>query len=326
MENMDKSASVSLDKKRGRPSSITNRLSGDPSRSTFFSRLREPALAAVFIAPALLLFGIFLFYPLIQSVYLSLHSTNPRGQVANFVGLANFRNLFASPGFPNSLIVTLKFILFTVPASLALALAFAAICRSKIRGMRVFRFIFALPIAVSVSTGSIMWMVLFHPTLGSLNVLLGKIGFAPIQWLTDPNMALLSISLMTVWMNIGFLFILLLGGMQGIPEDIYESAKIDGSGPLRTFWRLTLPLVSPTLFFASVTSVIGAFQAFGQINILTKGGPVNSTDVLVFSLYEDAFVNFRFGVGSAQALVLFAIVLLITVLQFVFAERKVHYQ
>jgi len=114
--------------------------------------------------------------------------------------------------------------------------------------------------------------------------------------------------------------------MQGIPEEIYESAKIDGSGPLRTFWTLTLPLVSPTLFFASVTSVIGAFQAFGQINILTKGGPVNSTDVLVFSLYEDAFVNFRFGVGSAQALVLFAIVLLITVIQFVFAERKVHYQ
>lgn len=323
MENMNKTASASLDKKRKTAGAS---VSGDPSRAANMGRFREAALAALFIAPALLLFGIFLFYPLIQSVYLSLHSTNPRGQVANFVGLTNFRNLFASSGFPNSLIVTLKFILFTVPASLALALAFAAVCRSKIRGMRIFRFVFALPIAVSVSTGSIMWMVLFHPTLGSLNYFLGKMGLAPVQWLTDPNTALLSISLMTVWMNVGFLFILLLGGMQGIPEEIYESAKIDGSGPLRTFWTLTLPLVSPTLFFASVTSVIGAFQAFGQINILTKGGPVNSTDVLVFSLYEDAFVNFRFGVGSAQALVLFAIVLLITVIQFVFAERKVHYQ
>ncbi|OWA34476.1 glycerol-3-phosphate ABC transporter permease [Saccharibacillus sp. O16] len=302
------------------------RTSGDPSRTASIGRFREAALAAAFIAPALLLFGIFLFYPLIQSVYLSLHSTNPRGQVANFVGLTNFRNLFKSPGFPNSLMVTFQFILLTVPASLAFALTFAAICRSRIRGMKLFRFIFALPIAVSVSTGSIMWMVLFHPTVGTLNYLLEQLGLTPVQWLTDPHTALLSVSLMTIWMNVGFLFILLLGGMQGIPDELYESAKIDGSGPIRTFWRLTLPLVSPTLFFASVTSIIGAFQAFGQINILTKGGPVNSTNVLVFKLYEDAFVNFRFGVGSAQALVLFAIVLLITIIQFVVVERKVHYQ
>ncbi|WP_172197292.1 carbohydrate ABC transporter permease [Saccharibacillus qingshengii] len=327
MEKLEKSTPVPLKKKESHnPDTPLPRSAAGPSKTAALARFREGALAAAFIAPALLLFGLFLFYPLIQSVYLSLHSTNPRGQVANFVGLANFRNLFNSPGFPNSLLVTLKFILFTVPASLAFALVFAAVCRAKIRGMKIFRFVFALPIAVSVSTGSIMWMVLFHPTLGTLNYFLGKIGLTPVQWLTDPNMALLSISLMTVWMNVGFLFILLLGGMQGVPEEIYESAKIDGSGPVRTFWRLTLPLVSPTLFFASVTSVIGAFQAFGQINILTKGGPVNSTNVLVFKLYEDAFVNFRFGVGSAQALVLFAIVLLITVLQFVFAERKVHYQ
>jgi len=147
-----------------------------------------------------------------------------------------------------------------------------------------------------------------------------------IQWLTSPSWGLISISIMTVWMNVGFLFILLLGGMEGVSEEIYESARMDGSGPIRTFVRLTLPLISPTLFFASVTSIIGAFQSFGQINILTKGGPVNSTNVLVFNLYQDAFVNFRFGSGSAQALVLFVLILILTIIQFKFGEKKVHYQ
>ncbi len=131
---------------------------------------------------------------------------------------------------------------------------------------------------------------------------------------------------MTIWMNLGFNYIVLLSGLQGVPEDIYDSARIDGSGPLRTFARITLPLVSPTLFFVGIVSVIGAFQSFGQIHILTKGGPMNSTDVIVFNIYQDAFVNFRFGIGSAQALVLFAIILILTAVQFRFLEKKVHYQ
>lgn len=289
-------------------------------------RFKEQALAYVFLAPSLLLFGVFLFYPLLKSVYLSLHLTDPRGRIAAFAGLDNFKELFASDAFMKSLQVTLSFTLLTVPTCIILALLLAALTHNKLGGMRWFRFVFSLPVAISVGTGSVIWMMLYHPSLGTLNYFLTLMGLNPVNWLTDPAWALVSVAIMTIWMNLGFNYIVLLSGLQGVPEDIYDSARIDGSGPLRTFARITLPLVSPTLFFVGIVSVIGAFQSFGQIHILTKGGPMNSTDVIVFNIYQDAFVNFRFGIGSAQALVLFAIILILTAVQFRFLEKKVHYQ
>ncbi|MBP1157133.1 MULTISPECIES: sugar ABC transporter permease [unclassified Paenibacillus] len=289
-------------------------------------RFKEQALAYGLLAPSLLLFSVFLFYPLLKSVYLSLHLTDPRGRIAAFAGLDNFKELFTSDAFVKSLQVTLSFTLLTVPTCIILALLLASLSHNKLRGIRWFRFIFSLPVAISVGTGSVIWMMLYHPTLGTLNYFLRSLGLGTINWLTDPAWALLSVAVMTVWMNLGFNYIVLLSALQGVPEEIYDSAKIDGSRPLRTFARITLPLISPTLFFVGIVSVIGAFQSFGQIHILTKGGPMNSTDVIVFNIYQDAFVNFRFGIGSAQALVLFAIILILTVVQFRFLERKVHYQ
>ncbi|TDF93795.1 carbohydrate ABC transporter permease [Paenibacillus piri] len=289
-------------------------------------RFKENMLAGLFLAPSLLLFGVFLFYPLLKSIYLSMHLTDPRGRIAAFVGMDNFRELFMSEKFYQSLKVTLSFTLLTVPTCIAIALLLAALTHNKLRGMRAFQFIFSLPIAISVGTGSVIWMMLYHPSVGILNYALSLAGIKAVGWLTDPAWALFSVSLMTVWMNLGFNYIVLLSGLQGVSEDIYDSAKIDGSGPVRTFVQLTLPLVSPTLFFVFIVSVIGAFQSFGQIHILTKGGPMNTTDVVVYNIYQDAFINFRFGIGSAQALVLFAIILILTLLQFKWFEKKVHYQ
>nr|WP_245719815.1 sugar ABC transporter permease [Paenibacillus tianmuensis] len=289
-------------------------------------RWKEASLAYAFLLPSLLLFGIFLFYPLLKSVYLSLHLTDPRGRIAVFAGLDNFTELLASDKFYESLKVTLSFTVLTVPVGIALALLLAALSQGRLRGMKGFRFVFSLPVAISVGTGSVIWMMLYHPTLGTLNYFLTLLGANPVNWLTDPAWALVSVSIMTIWMNLGFNYIVLLSGLQSVPEEIYDSAKIDGSGPLRTFFQLTVPLVSPTLFFVGIVSVIQAFQSFGQIHILTKGGPMNSTDVIVFNIYQDAFVNFRFGIGSAQALILFAIVLILTLLQYRLLERKVHYQ
>ncbi|MGM1044603.1 MAG: carbohydrate ABC transporter permease [Bacillota bacterium] len=289
-------------------------------------RRKEITLAYALLTPSILLFGIFLFYPLIKSVYLSLFLTDPQGRVAEFVGLDNFKQILVSDMFFKSFSNTMLFIVLTVPAGVAAALLLAALTHNRLKGMKVFRFIFSLPMAVSVGTGSMIWMILYHPTLGILNYFLHLIGIEPVQWLTDPKWAMLSIALMTVWMNLGFNYILMLSGMQGVSDDIYDSTKIDGSDPIRTFFRITLPLISPTLFFTLVVSVIGSFQAFGQINILTKGGPMNSTNVMVYNIYQDAFINFRFGIGSAQALILFAIILLLTVAQFKFVEKKVHYQ
>jgi sn-glycerol 3-phosphate transport system permease protein len=289
-------------------------------------RWKDNALGYLFLAPSLVLFSIFLFYPLLKSVYLSFHLTDPRGRVAAFAGLDNYFELFASAAFWNSLKVTSLFTVLTVPGSIMLALIMAALTHNKLRGMRVFQFVFSLPVALSVSTTSVIWMMLYHPSLGTLNYFLSLLNLQPVQWLTDPAWALISIALMTVWMNAGFNYIVLLSGLQGISDDIYDSAKIDGSGPLRTFVRIVFPLLSPTLFFLVIVSVINAFQSFGQIHILTKGGPAGSTEVMVYSIYKDAFINFQFGTGSAQALVLFLIILLLTVLQFTVLERKVHYQ
>ncbi|SEG28006.1 sn-glycerol 3-phosphate transport system permease protein [Paenibacillus sp. UNC499MF] len=283
-------------------------------------------LAYFFLAPSLIIFATFLFYPMLRSVYLSMTLTDPRGRVAEFVWFDNFVDLFQSGQFYSDLKVTLLFILYTVPTSIIWALLLAAITHNKLKGMKIFQFVFSLPLVISVGTGSIIWLLLFHPTAGMLNYFLSLVHIQAIPWLTDPAWALISVSLMTVWMNMGFLFIVLSSGMQGVPEEIYESAKIDGSGPVRTFLQIVLPLLSPTLFFALIVSVIGAFQAFGQINILTKGGPMDSTNVVVYSIYQEAFVNFRFGTGSAEALILFFIILILTVLQFTVLEKKVHYQ
>ncbi|MEK4064013.1 sugar ABC transporter permease [Paenibacillus sp. FSL H3-0321] len=301
---------------------------GIPLRPAYLSKLKvqENMLAYLFLAPSLLLFGVFLFYPLLKSVYLSLHSTDPAGRIAAYVGFDNFNALFTSGLFLDGIRVTALFALLTVPTGLLLALVLAALTHNQLRGKRLFQFAFSLPMVLSVGSAAVIWKFLFHPTLGMLNYLLELAGMTPVAWLVNPDTALLSISLMTVWMNLGFNYIILSSGMQGISDEIYESARIDGAGAVTVFRKITLPLLSPTLFFVLVVSIISAFQAFGQINILTAGGPMNSTNVFVYSIYREAFVNFRFGTGSAQALMLFLVIMLLTLIQFKWVERKVHYQ
>lgn len=294
--------------------------------STGRSNWKEHVLAYLFLAPSLAVFITFLFYPMLRSAYLSMTMTDPRGRVAAFVGVDNYVDLFQSGHFFTNLKVTVLFVLFTVPTGIVWTLFLAALTHNKLKGMKAFQFIFSLPIVISVGTGSIIWLLLFHPTAGMLNYFLSMAGIPPVSWLADPSWALISVSLMTVWMNMGFMYIVLLSGLQGMPEELYESAKIDGSGPLRTFVQIVLPLLSPAIFFVLIVSVISAFQAFAQIHILTRGGPMNTTNVVVYSIYQDAFVNFRFGIGSAEALVLFVIILTLTVLQFKVLEKKVHYQ
>ncbi|PTM58574.1 carbohydrate ABC transporter membrane protein 1 (CUT1 family) [Desmospora activa DSM 45169] len=287
---------------------------------------KEQATGYLFLAPSLILFALFLFYPLVKSLYLSFYLTDPQGNVALFVGVENYINLFTSSGFLNSIKVTSLFMLYTVPTSIALALLMAVLTHNQLRGVRFFQFTFSLPLAISVGTASVIWMLLFHPSAGMFNYFLSLIGVGPIFWLSDPNWALFSISLMTVWMNVGFLYIVLLSGLQGIPDHLYESAKLDGAGIWNQFRHVTIPMLSPTIFFAMIVSIIGAFQAFGQIHIMTQGGPVDSTNVMVYDLYREAFIQFQFGTGSARALILFVIILALTLIQFKLAEKKVHYQ
>ncbi|KMY48976.1 carbohydrate ABC transporter permease [Peribacillus loiseleuriae] len=280
----------------------------------------------LFLLPSLLLFSIFIFYPMIRTVYLSFFLTNQAGITTVFVGMQNYIDIFTSPIFMKSLTSTFLFVLFTVPGTIIVSLFLAVIANEKIKGIGFFRMIFSSTMGVSVAAASVFWLFLFHPSIGFFNKILVTFGFDKIGWLTNPEWALASVSLSTIWMNIGFTFLIILGGLQSIDSHLYESANIDGAGFFYKLRRITIPMLSPTLFFVVTVSIINSFQTFGQIDMLTKGGPSNETNLIVYSIYREAFVNYQYGTASAQAVILFIIILIMTVIQFKLGERKVHYQ
>ena len=288
--------------------------------------LRDLGEALLYLAPSLFLFAVFVFVPLGRTVYLSLFYTSPVGAARGFAGADHYVDLFTNAAFRRSLVTTFLFVLYTVPGSILLALLLALLANRRLRGINIFRTFFSSTIAVSLAVAATIWALMLNPSIGLFNYLLGLVGVRGPAWLTDPSAALISISLVTIWATLGFNTIVVLAGLQSIPEELYESAKIDGAAGLNIFRHITLPMLSPSLFFLLVVNVIQVFQAFTQIHTLTRGGPVEATTVLVYSIYLDAFVNFQFGYASAQALVLFAIILALTIFQFRVVERRVHYQ
>ena len=287
--------------------------------------LRELAIALLYLLPSLVLFAVFVFIPLGRSIYLSTFSTNPIGNPRTFIGLDWYGEL-TSPTFYHTLVTTFLLALYAVPGGIALALLLAVLANRRLRGINLFRTFFSSTIAVSLAVAATIWALLFSPNVGVLNYLLSLVGIRGPNWLIQPDSAVVAVSIVTVWATLGFNTIVLLAGLQGIPEEIYESAKIDGATGLNIFRHITVPMVSPSLFFLLVVNLIGVFQAFTQIQVLTRGGPVDATTTLVYSIYLDAFVNFQFGYASAQAFVLFLIILALTIFQFRFVERRVHYQ
>ncbi|WP_338464702.1 sugar ABC transporter permease [Shouchella rhizosphaerae] len=280
----------------------------------------------LFLFPSLFLFTVFLFYPMIRTLYLSFFLTDNRGMATVFVGLENFMRIFTSDLFLKSLTSTFLFVVYTVPGTILISLFLAIIANERLRGIGLFRMVFSSTMGISVAAASVFWLFLFHPSIGFLNQLLSWLNVGSIRWLTDPKWALFSVSVSTIWMNIGFTFLILLGGLQSIDRYLYESAEIDGASYFYKLRRITIPMLSPTLFFVVTVTMINAFQTFGQIDMLTRGGPQNETNLIVYSIYREAFVNYQYGSASAQAVVLFAIILLMTIVQFKLGEKKVHYQ
>ncbi|MCA1667377.1 MAG: sugar ABC transporter permease [Thermomicrobia bacterium] len=298
------------------------------SRGTLRIRTVQATIVSLlYLLPSLIAFTIFVFYPVIKSVWISLHADNPFGGTSDiFVGLDQYKSALSSDGYRNSLKVTFLYALYTVPLGLLVALLLAVMANLRLRAISVFRVAFAITIGVSVGAGAVIFALLYNPSTGALNYFLTRLGLPPIQWLTHTNSALWAIAIGTIWLGLGFNFTILLSGLQGIPEELYESAKIDGASPVRMFFNVTLPLLSPTLFFVSVISVIAAFQSFAQIDILTKGGPASSSNVVVYSIYRDAFFNFHSAYASAQAVILFVVLIALTGIQFKSLEGRVFYQ
>lgn len=289
-------------------------------------RLQYWLKGMLFLLPSILLFSVFLFYPLGRTIFLSFFLTDNRGDPTVFVGLENYLEIFKSAIFLQSLKSTFLFALYTVPGSIIISLFLAILANEKLRGIGVFRTVFSSSMGISVAAASVFWMFLFHPTIGWLNRIVKTFGLEPIGWLTDPNWALFSVSISTIWMNVGFTFLILLGGLQSIDSYLYESADIDGAGYFYKLRRITIPMLSPTLFFVLTVTLINAFQTFGQVDMLTRGGPQNETNLIVYSIYQEAFMNYQYGTASAQAIILFVIILVLTIIQFKLGERKVHYQ
>ena len=282
--------------------------------------------ALLYLLPSILLFSVFVFYPMFRTIYLSFFLTDQNGNAAIWVGFENYTYLLESTAFINSMKATGLFVLYTVPLGIILALFFALLANEKLKGIGFFRTIYSSTMGISVAASSVIWLFMFNPSMGMFNRMLGMMNLPQIQWLLDPEWALLSVSISTIWMNIGFSFLILLGGLQNIDEHLYESSRIDGAGYFYRLRRITLPMLSPTLFFIITISLINAFQSFGQIDILTQGGPSASTNLIVYSIYREAFINYQFGTASAQAVTLFIIILIVTILQFKLGERRVHYQ
>ena len=287
---------------------------------------RSLLVGLAYLAPSLVLFMAFVFVPLGRTIYLSFFNTRATGVPTTFAGLDQYTELLTSDAFRTGMFATVIFALYTVPISIASALLLAVLLNQRFRGISVFRTLTSSTIAVSAAVGSLIFLLLFNPSLGLLNYVLSRVGIQGPEWLIQPTTAIIAVALTTVWLMLGTNIIVLLAGLQGVPEELYEAARIDGARGVRLFSSITVPMVSPSLFFLLVVDTIAVLQSFTQIHVMTRGGPVDTTRVLVYSIYLDAFQNFQFGYASAQAVILFLLVLALTIVQFRFVERRVHYQ
>lgn len=279
----------------------------------------EPFL---YLTPAFAVFMVFVFYPFVKTIILSLSQTNLRGEIKSFVGLENFIELFQSPEFYSSIIVTFKFVFLVATPSVIIGFVLALLANNKLKGNRIYELMFSLPMAIASAPAAAIWTMIFHPTNGVLNFVLGQ----EIGWLTDPRYALISVAVVTTWLNLGLNFIFLTTGLRNIPTELLESSAIDGANFFHKLKNIIIPMVSPQMFLVIFMNLINAFQAFGQIKLLTQGGLGDSTNVLVHSIYREAFFNGRFETACTQALVLFVIMMIVTLLQFKFEKKGVHYQ
>ena len=274
-----------------------------------------------YLIPSLLIFGVFLFYPFFKTIYLSMYKTNKMGEAKIFVGAGNYVDLLTSPSFYNSLMVTAIFVLIVVIGGMALGLLGAVLCNQAFPGIRIFSTAYALPMAIASSSAAMIFKIMLHPSIGIVNKILGL----NINWINDQRYALVCVAVLTAWLNSGINFLYFSAGLSNIDESIYERASVDGANAVQKFFRLTLPGLSPIMFYTLVVNIIQAFQSFGQVKVLTQGGPGESTNLIVYSIYRDAFFNYRFGSAAAQSVILFLIIMVLTLLMFRAEKKGVSY-
>jgi multiple sugar transport system permease protein len=280
-----------------------------------------------FILPSLAGLIVFMIMPMLASLVLTFTNWDPLLPTRfTLIGFKNYEQLLRDRSFFSALIHTLTFIGGYIPLVLSLGLLVAVLLNRRLRGLAFFRGAFFIPVISAWVAVALLWMWIFNPRYGILNFLLGLVGITGPAWLFDPNWAMPAIIITSVWKDIGFIAILFLTGLQNIPDDYYEAAAIDGASPVQRFFRITLPLLSPTTFFALTISLINSFQVFDQVWIMTGGGPAGATTVLVQQIVNHAFNYGRMGYAATLSWVLFLLVFLVTVLQTRLQSKWVTYE
>jgi multiple sugar transport system permease protein/sn-glycerol 3-phosphate transport system permease protein len=280
--------------------------------------------AYLFIGPSL--FGVvaFLLLPMVIVLVLSLFDWELLS-APEFVGLDNYRRLLGDGETWHSLLVSVVYVLLCIPLQTVLALAMAMLLNRPVKGVRFFRSLYVVPWMATPIVLGLIWNWIFDPRDGALNSALGLVGITGPDWLSDPSWALPAVALVSVWQHTGYNMLFFLAGLQSIPKELHDAASTDGATPAQRFWRVTLPLLNPTMFFVTVTNLIGAFQVFDTVYAMTAGGPGRSTEVINFRIFETAFKQFDFGYASTLSMLLFVIILVVTLAQVRFFGKRTTY-
>ncbi|MDR0271256.1 sugar ABC transporter permease [Paenibacillus sp.] len=289
---------------------------------TLWHKLRPYSM----VAPAIIVFSLFAIYPIFYMIYLSFYDWNFVSPTKTFVGIQNFVDLLTEPEFQQVLSNTTMYTILTVTLTTGLSLLLALwLNRGNFFYGIVQGAIFS-PHIISLVSISLLWSWLMDPEYGLMNWVIGLFGFGKLQWLAHPSTSLISLVIVAVWKGIGYNTLVFIAGLQSIPPDIYEAASLDRSRPWTTFTKLILPMLSPTIFFLVIINMIGSFQVFETIAIMTQGGPINSTNTLVYYIYQYGFRFFKIGYASAAGVILLVIVGILTVIYFKLLSNRVHYR
>jgi multiple sugar transport system permease protein len=309
-------------------------------------KMRDTKRAFLFILPTYLVISTFIILPIFFAFYISFNRWNLLGPM-KLVGLTNYEKLIHSDEFWKALLNTAYYTFITVPLCVLISLTLALLLNKKIKGLSFYRVAYFMPVMTSFVASAFIWQWIFQSQNGILNHLFGLVGLKPLSWLNEPrgiltvffeslgadlprwlggpSVTLVAISIMSIWKNVGYYMIIFLAGLQNIPRSFYEAAEIDGAGPVRRFFSITLPILSPTTFFVLIMAVIVSFQVFEQVAVTTQGGPLNASLVLVYFIYQRAFKFLEVGYASSAAFILFTIVLILTFLQVRIIGKRVHY-
>lgn len=284
-------------------------------------KLKERLTAYSFIAPNFIGFAIFTLGPIFFAIMLAFHQWDGSNDMT-FIGLDNFTEMFGDDRVKDALWNTVVYVLATVPLTLACALFLATLLNSKIKGRNIFRTIAFFPYVASLVAVAAVWNMIFHPVNGPINEILRMIGILdPPRWAADSEWAMFTLVLFSVWKQMGYYMVIFLAGLQGVSEELYEAANLDGAGRWEKFWHVTLPQLRPVTFFVLMILTINSFKVYDFVYMITQAGPGTSTLVLVYEIYNTAFLNWNLGYSSAISMLLLGLVLIVTLVQFL-GEKK----